>query len=469
LAGHRFEIINAPDASVPVAKDGIIIGRVDTCDLVLDHKTVSRVHAGINYVDGRFIVANLSSSNTLTINGRPLRPKESDVLADGDTIQIGPFILVLDRVGDTLKVSLTDSFATDLGNRTASFSARDQASAQADQGDVLKVFWEKRSREKEDWGSRLRPTAKPIPGKAMFNWKPTNDLRRPWRAGVFVWAVLLLGSAAVFAFYKYPNAYSPRPLSSAHAKHFDESTIAVESNSNSCTTCHAPNEPVENSCIKCHSADQFHATNTRAHEDAGVTCTVCHLEHRGADFSPNAYAIASCASCHSDENKNVYNGKAVQTTHGGSYGYPLENGEWNWKGVYQEVAAAVPEITGTATGDADEQAKRSRHFHAIHVARLTVPAGLKGDSAGLVSCSTCHKSFEPIDRVTPKETCASCHMNQAGDTVRDQRFKPGEANCISCHVQHPFSGKRWREFVSDEAYERRKESVARAIEDLKTK
>ena len=34
-------------------KDGIFIGRLDTCEVVLDDKTVSRIHAAINYRDAK--------------------------------------------------------------------------------------------------------------------------------------------------------------------------------------------------------------------------------------------------------------------------------------------------------------------------------------------------------------------------------------------------------------------------------
>lgn len=463
MAAARKTIeIYLPDGShINVDKDNVTVGRAETCDVRLEHRTVSRLHASISITDGRTVVSNLASSSPMTINGRPLRTKESNVLADGDTIQIGPFLLIVNMSDDGVRLEVSDSFAV---SQTEGLTvAKDDRS----ESDALGAFWQKRSREKEDWGTRLRPTAKPVPGKAMYNWKPTGDLRRPYRIGLFVWAILVLGSAAVYAFYNYPTVYSPAPISNPHAAHFDTSEIANMSNSNSCTTCHAPGQPIENSCISCHAAEQFHATNTKAHEAAGITCTVCHLEHRGADFSPNGYAIRMCAECHNDNNKKLYNGKAVRTAHDGSYGYPMSGDQWTWQGVYAEVAEAVPEITGTATGDKDEQAKRSRHFHAIHVSRLTVPQGLKGDAAGLVSCSTCHKSFEPIDRITPRETCASCHMNQPGSEGRDNRFPVGEANCISCHVQHPFSGNRWREFLSDEAFERRRSAVRSNIERLR--
>src|SRR6185436_4227863 len=74
-------------------KEGILIGRLDTCDIILDHSTVSRIHAGINFRDQKYVLVNLSSTNVLTINGRLLAPQKSDVLADGDTIQIGPFTI----------------------------------------------------------------------------------------------------------------------------------------------------------------------------------------------------------------------------------------------------------------------------------------------------------------------------------------------------------------------------------------
>jgi hypothetical protein len=165
----------------------------------------------------------------------------------------------------------------------------------------------------------------------------------------------------------------------------------------------------------------------------------------------------------------VYNGKGVRTPHGGSYGYPIEAGEWKWKGVYKEVAAAIPEIGSSATGDANERERISRHFHTVHVGRLKVAEGMKGDKNGLVSCSSCHNSFEPLDRETPRQTCAACHTTQAGSANRDTRFAAaGQANCISCHVQHPYSADRWKEFLTDDALERRRAAVAQHIESTKT-
>jgi len=453
-----FADLHAP--TVGYEQEGIFLGRLDSCEILLDHPAVSRVHAAINFQDERYQVVNVSSSNIMTLNGRLLGPQKSDILVDGDTIQIGPYTIQAAMLGEELLLVVERAAAAD-----APLKAAAPAASAKDAG-VLDVFWEKRTRDKEDWGTRLRPTAKPLPGKAMINWKPTGDLRRPWRMAVFVWALLLVGGVAVFAYYKYPGTYAPMPLANPHALAKDESKIANASNGNSCTTCHTANQPVENACVKCHTAVEFHASNTKAHQDAGITCTVCHQEHKGPDNQLIVSAIQSCSACHNDATTKTFNGKSVRTPHGGSYGYPVENGVWKWKGVYRETAELIPEINSPATGDANEQARLSRHFHSIHVARLKAPQGLTGDKFGLVSCSTCHKSFTPIDRVTPKATCAACHTALQGSSVQDTRFTAGQVNCISCHVQHAYSATRWSEFLSDESLKRRNDAVAAQIERL---
>ncbi len=469
-ARGKFHIEFAGTDSDPIEaqKDRILLGRLETCDVVLDHGTVSRIHAAINLTpDSRYAIVNLSTAAPLTLNGRLLGSQEHDVLAAGDIIQIGPFAIGVVSAGASISLVIRETTSD-----TMSSIAVDAADApgvpvsRPSVDDVLKVFWEKRTREKEDWGSRLRPAEKPRPGKAMFNWTPTGDLKRPWRIGLFIWAFLVVGAIGALAFFKFPNTYAPNALSTAHAWDIRNSTVAVASNANSCTTCHTPNEPIENSCVRCHQANEFHASNTAAHEKAGITCIACHKEHQGADYDLTAAAIRSCADCHNDTNHETYNGTAVRTAHGGSYGYPAENGTWKWKGVYPEVAMTIPEIGNSATGDKDEQSKLSRQFHTIHVARLRAPEGVRSDSRGLVTCSSCHQSFDPIDRTTPRQTCAACHTKPSGAGSRDARFGADTANCISCHVQHPYSSERWSEFLTEDAAERRRVAVVNKIKEL---
>jgi len=460
--------ISYTDLHIPTARfaqDGIFIGRLEKCEIFLDDLSVSRIHAGINFQDSRYTIVNLSEKNILTLNGRALGPQKTDVLADGDTIQIGPFTISVGDVDDEILLVVERQFIDrPIGAAVAPDQAKPGKAVLKVDG-VLKAFWEKRSRSKEDWGTRLRPTEKPVPGKSMFNWRPTKDLRRPWRFGLFIWAFLLIGAIGAFAYFRYPQTYEPKPLSNPHASK-DSSTIAAMPNGNSCTTCHTLNQPMENSCIKCHAAEEFHSSNTKAHEEAGITCTLCHKEHQGSDFQMTATAIQSCAACHNDNNTKTYNGKSVHTAHGGSYGYPVVDGVWKWKGIYREVADAIPEIKSSATSDKDEQARLSRYFHTIHVARLKAPEGVIGDARGLVTCSSCHKSFDPIDRTTPRQTCAACHTTKPDAANRDARFGTSGANCISCHVQHAYSAHRWNEFLTDDALNRRKDAVVNQIKNL---
>jgi formate-dependent nitrite reductase cytochrome c552 subunit len=85
-------------------------------------------------------------------------------------------------------------------------------------------------------------------------------------------------------------------------------------------------------CEACHKTEAFVPTIISKHRDAGITCTTCHTEHNGEHFRPMQQALESCARCHNDENKKLYKGKSVHTPHGGTYGYPVVNGIWEWKG-----------------------------------------------------------------------------------------------------------------------------------------
>src|SRR4051812_9508754 len=89
----------AEDAKTLVT-EGVRIGRLAECDVVLNHPTVSRLHAGINEVGGRFYIVNLSGSNATTLNGRVVPFDEADALANGDTMQIGPFFLYVEQAAE---------------------------------------------------------------------------------------------------------------------------------------------------------------------------------------------------------------------------------------------------------------------------------------------------------------------------------------------------------------------------------
>src|SRR3712207_9148365 len=89
-------------------------------------------------------------------------------------------------------------------------------------------------------------------------------IRRPPRSTLFPYTTLFR-SAVVYA-----QAYSPAPVSEAHARRELRTSpaIAARPNSNSCTSCHTLTGSVESNCASCHQAEGFKATVTRGHAEA---------------------------------------------------------------------------------------------------------------------------------------------------------------------------------------------------------
>ncbi|HEY0098355.1 MAG TPA: FHA domain-containing protein, partial [Pyrinomonadaceae bacterium] len=283
-------IITREDRSfdpVTLVSEGLAIGRLPDCELNLNHPTVSRLHAGVRKIDGRFYIFHLSPSNSTTLNGKLVEEKAA--LADGDVVQIGPFFLFIDfnenalairvryqtavRVGDaelpTGSVQAMPGAPTTADVHPRSASSADAEGAETDEG-ALDVFWEKRKREA---GKVARPSPlRPRPpaaklGKARFNWKPTRDLARPWPFSIFTWGLVVVGLLSIVAAFSYTSAFSPAPLSNAHARQNLSMPLAIarEPNANSCTTCHSLRTSMETNCASCHQTQAFAATVTPPH------------------------------------------------------------------------------------------------------------------------------------------------------------------------------------------------------------
>jgi hypothetical protein len=456
----------AEDAKTLVT-EGLRIGRQNDCDLVLNHPTVSRLHAGINRVGRRFYIINLSGSNATTLNGRLITFDETEALANGDQIRLGPFFLVIEQADErTLKIRVSHQFALTVGDTEARETEAVQARQEEttvefvprDVAGALKVFWDKRTREKAGRQSPLHPHNPPRLGKARFNWMPTRDLVRPWPFSIFIWGIIIIGALSALAAFKYKDAFAPELISNPHTSASFTLTppIAKEPNGNSCSTCHAiglsgeNRARMESNCAACHQTESFIATTTKAHRAGGITCTVCHTEHRGKEFRPMNAALDSCTICHNDSNKKLYNGKKVGTPHGGTLGYPVMGGIWVWKGLDEEELALKPEI-GKLRRPADtEQQWRNKQFHGLHIYRVRSVAsieGIKDEDAGnntrVISCSSCHRSFTPIDRETPRTTCIRCHNGQIFEPTSRSVRAAATISCTSCHVQH-IRDTHWR-------------------------
>jgi hypothetical protein len=441
---------------VTLVTASVALGRLADNEVHLNHPTVSRLHAGIRAIGGRFFLFHLSRSNSTTLNGRGVEEREA--LADGDVIQIGPFFLTVHIKGRRINLHIHYQPAVRIGDAEVHPAAAQQGRHEpgATAPDTLSLFWDKRKREagKIVRPSALRPEEPMRLGRTRHNWRPTRDLARPWPFALFTWAAVAVGLLSALAAYTYSNAYAPAPVSAAHARAglTLAPAVAARPNANSCTTCHAARGSMESRCADCHRAEGFAPETTEAHAAAGVGCVTCHAEHRGRDFRPAVASLSAdfqpgvareqtCAGCHNDSNAKTYNGRRVSTPHGGTFGYPVVGGRWEWKGLgeadWAQKSEEVRALVGAGTA-ADENARRSLQFHALHLHRVRAVAGIEGNVSGELTCSSCHRSLgASLDRETPRTTCAACHAGRRDEQTGRQLVADGAPNCTSCHVQHP--------------------------------
>lgn len=74
-----------------IDQDAMLIGRLKTCGIHLDSKSVSRKHAEIVRINQNYFLMDLESGNGTFLNNRKLKPNEKNVLHPGDTLRIEEF------------------------------------------------------------------------------------------------------------------------------------------------------------------------------------------------------------------------------------------------------------------------------------------------------------------------------------------------------------------------------------------
>lgn len=66
-----------------------VIGREESCEMVISDLSVSRRHARLAWVDGVWTVEDLGGANGTTVQGSRVLPEEPFTLAEGDEIRFG--------------------------------------------------------------------------------------------------------------------------------------------------------------------------------------------------------------------------------------------------------------------------------------------------------------------------------------------------------------------------------------------
>ena len=95
----------------PLTSDPAVLGRYHECQIVLEAPAVSRQHARIMQVDGKFYLEDLNSRNGTFLNGQLVTDRQS--LSDNDQLQICDLVFVFHH-GSPDAVAHSPSTATEL-------------------------------------------------------------------------------------------------------------------------------------------------------------------------------------------------------------------------------------------------------------------------------------------------------------------------------------------------------------------
>jgi hypothetical protein len=99
-----------PNGAHHPLSDELRVGRDPANDLVVPTKSVSREHAAILAVSGRWFVEDRGSYNGTRLNGERIRPGAPLPLRDADRLTIGPLTLVFRSPANASDDEATKSF-----------------------------------------------------------------------------------------------------------------------------------------------------------------------------------------------------------------------------------------------------------------------------------------------------------------------------------------------------------------------
>jgi pSer/pThr/pTyr-binding forkhead associated (FHA) protein len=83
--------LELPDGACIVVRDGLVLGRVAACDVVVDDSKASRRHARLIAEAGVVEIEDMKSSNGTLLNGKPV---DRRMIRDGDEVRIGKTAII---------------------------------------------------------------------------------------------------------------------------------------------------------------------------------------------------------------------------------------------------------------------------------------------------------------------------------------------------------------------------------------
>jgi pSer/pThr/pTyr-binding forkhead associated (FHA) protein/thioredoxin reductase/ferredoxin len=405
-----------------------VVGRDPECDLFLDDPRVARRAAEIEFVETRFVARPLAAGG-LVVNGRAVGEAS---LSTGDVLTVGGWQLRVEVSGarlaiheNALHVSGNYSWAreAELPAQAAVVPEAVPTRPGAIGRQVFSTIFA------TDAASLESLAPKRAPKKQAPKWKATSDLLVDrTRSGA---ALIGVGAAAVIVALLVSGPRDHAFLDGELARGHDSVAFADAARahglSTGCAACHTPMKAVAPArCQSCHTGfEPRRGPSGHDHVAAGLTCTQCHDEHRGAARGSALVARASCANagCHD----------AKRPPHQKLQSEPKTP-------FVVAVHMAAPGKMELPKGDP----------HAVQEKLHEIHAGVKH------RCMACHTAADGVSKGVASTACFRCHdapAVQAQLTVASTGAR--DLDCAGCHGGHEQTlarvaeiGPRWTGGVS---------------------
>jgi thioredoxin reductase (NADPH) len=374
----RFVASGAGGAQV-IEQNAVLVGRKSVCAIQLNDPAVAAMHAELERrPDGSVWIKDQSHGAGVYVNGQRIVEQE---LHHGDVVGIKPFEILISLSGEICQLEIHD-FTADLQPATENVPEeyKNVVTAPAREAGQAKP------------SAAISAMPRWMQAKAPI-WVPTSDiLPNRFRARIVLVATLgVLCVAAVALAAKWNSAFSPGPLTQAHAAF-------------SCELCHTTAGRVADvSCQGCHDGK----TARPVHAQHRVECAACHSEHHGAtfDLARNVGSGCQAAGCH-------------VTVHAAEKkflaGQPKPDPSL-------KIPPAVALAAHFEAGDAmhDKHSTLSAACAACHTGGDPSLLDAKPDQPGIRA-----RELKDI-----RMRCLACHGFGPETTLRER--------CYSCHLEHP--------------------------------
>lgn len=368
------------NGSQVIVEDSVLLGRKSICQVQLNDPAVAAVHAEIEKREDGVWITDKSSGAGVYVNGQRV---VSQKITSGDLIAIRPFEITVSLTEEICFLSVKDN------SEQLLVPAPEEVPGQYREVVVAPPHAE---------GGKAKPSeaisALPnwLQAKAPI-WVPTSDIL-PNRFRNTLLSIFLLGvlgwGALAFA-KKWNSAYTPGPLTEAHAAF-------------GCESCHSGFKGVADAqCQACHTDEKPRTV----HAQAQAECVSCHSEHRGAKFDIARDVSSGCqsAGCHVTVHSEQKQILAKQS--------PPEPG----LKVPQAVALGVKFEAGDAMHDKHANLKAA--CAACHT----------GGDQSLLEVNAKQPAIREKELHDIRMRCLGCH-GFGPEATLGQR-------CYSCHVEHP--------------------------------